>query len=148
MANIRPIEATVWDLRIIAHVRRELEKSFNSMTLALDHATKTPSEEAQIELNSKSNSFCDLYEKRLDEYNACKIEDEPNAKEMAGQLMHDMVRYKITLESHFKTQSAGDVDETVDDPVEDVGVMGRLPLLHESRTSGKGEGEEERRDQK
>ena len=63
MANIRPIEATVWDLRIVAHVRRELEKSFNSMTVALDHATKTPSEEAQTELNSKSNSFCDLYEK-------------------------------------------------------------------------------------
>ena len=145
MANIKPIETTVWDLRIISFVRRELEKSFNSMTIAFDQAAKTPSEEAQIELNSKSNSFCDLYEKRLSEYNACAIEDEPNAEEVAGQLMQDMVRYKITLESHFKTQSAEDVDEIVDDPAEDVGVLGRLSLLHESRTSGKGEGEDEGR---
>ena len=141
MAGIRPIEAAVWDRRTIALVRRELEKGFNSMMHAYEQAKEEQTEAAQAELNTKSNFFYDLYDKRLAEYEACSIEDEPNAENMAGQLMQDMVRYKVTLNTHIATKAAKDVDEIADDPAEDVGVVGRLSM-HESRMSEKGVSEE------
>ena len=104
MAGIKPIEADVWDRRTISIVRRELEKGFNSMMQAFDQAKVEQTEEAQIELNAKSHFFYDLYDKRLAEYESCSIEDDPNAENIAGQWMQDMVRYKLTLDAHFKTK--------------------------------------------
>ena len=51
MEEIRFIDAPVWDLHTIKVVRRELEKAFNLMSLAFNHASEVVTEETQAELN-------------------------------------------------------------------------------------------------
>ena len=99
--EITPIEAPVWDRRIISRVRRELEKALNSMKQAFDKAHKDETEEAQVELNTKANFFYDLYEARLNDYEGCKLEDDTQTEEVADQLTTDFDRYKAVLNKHF-----------------------------------------------
>ena len=74
MEEIRPINAPVWDLHTLKVVRRELDKAFNSLTLAFNQASKAVTEETQAKLNKKANHFYDLLEKRQIEYEECTVE--------------------------------------------------------------------------
>ena len=139
--EIRPIDTPVWDRRTVSLVRRELEKGFNSMMQAFDHAKKVETEEVQSELTQKANYFYDLYEKRLSEHSECEVECDPQAEEVANNLLNDFDRYKKTLEEHFKTTPAENDDEILDDHTGDVEVGGKLSLLHESAENAETEAE-------